>query len=143
MLDPTGRIVSWNSGAEHFKGYAADEVIGSHFSRFYREEDRADGLPARALATALAEGRFEAEGWRVRRDGTHFWAHVVIDPIRDVSGTLRGFAKITRDLTDRRATASSYAELPNGESSKVPRLNKPFLQAHLAQAIADVMQARR
>ena len=104
MLDPAGRVVSWNRGAERFKGYAADEIIGSHFSRFYRDEDRADGLPARALATALAEGRFEAEGWRVRRDGTHFWAHVVIDPIRDASGVLRGFAKITRDLTERKAT---------------------------------------
>lgn len=99
MLDPAGRVVSWNRGAERFKGYAADEIIGSHFSRFYRDEDRADGLPARALATALAEGRFEAEGWRVRKDGTPFWAHVVIDPIRDAAGVLRGFAKITRDLT--------------------------------------------
>jgi PAS domain S-box-containing protein len=104
MLDPQGRVVSWNKGAERIKGYTADEIVGSHFSRFYRDEDRADGLPARALATALAEGRFEAEGWRVRRDGTRFWAHVVIDPIRDSSGTLRGYAKITRDLTERRAT---------------------------------------
>ncbi|UYY60322.1 PAS domain S-box protein [Sphingomonas sp. S2-65] len=104
MLDPTGEVVSWNAGAERFKGYAADEIIGQNFSRFYTQEDRATGLPARALATAEREGRFEAEGWRVRKDGTHFWANVVIDPIRDPDGVLLGFAKVTRDLTERRAT---------------------------------------
>jgi PAS domain S-box-containing protein len=104
MLDPAGHVASWNSGAERFKGYTADEIIGSHFSRFYGEEDRASGLPARALDIALREGKFEAEGWRIRKDGSRFWAHVVIDPIHDASGVLRGFAKITRDLTERRAT---------------------------------------
>jgi len=103
MLDPAGNVVSWNSGAQRFKGYTADEIIGSHFSRFYGEEDRRCGLPARALDIALREGKFESEGWRIRKDGTRFWAHVVIDPIRGPDGTLRGFAKITRDLTERRA----------------------------------------
>src|ERR671916_258412 len=83
MLDPSGIVSSWNPGAERLKQYTAAEIIGEHFSRFYTEEDRASGLPARALTTALAEGRFEAEGWRVRKDGSRFWANVVIDPIRD------------------------------------------------------------
>ena len=102
MLDPEGRVSSWNAGAERFKGYSADEIIGEHFSRFYPEEDRAAGVPQRALATSAGEGRFEAEGWRIRKDGTRFWASVVIDPIRDESGALIGFTKITRDLTERR-----------------------------------------
>jgi PAS domain S-box-containing protein len=102
MLDPTGIVMSWNAGAERFKGYRADEIIGDHFSRFYTEEDRQAGIPARALETALNEGRFEAEGWRVRKDGTRFWANVVIDPIRDTDGSFIGFAKVTRDLSDRR-----------------------------------------
>jgi PAS domain S-box-containing protein len=103
MLDPAGNVASWNSGAERFKGYTAAEIVGSHFSRFYAEEDRRSGLPARALDVALCEGRFENEGWRVRKDGTRFWAHVVMDPIRAPDGTLLGFAKVTRDLTRRRA----------------------------------------
>src|SRR4051812_18205320 len=103
MLDPTGVVASWNAGARLFKGYEADEIIGQHFSRFYTEEDLAAQIPAIALRAAEQEGRFEAEGWRVRKDGTRFWANVVIDPIRDSSGTLVGFAKVTRDLTERRA----------------------------------------
>jgi PAS domain S-box-containing protein len=102
MLDPAGYVISWNAGAQRFKGYAAREIIGQHFSRFYTEEDRAQDLPARVLETAAREGKFESEGWRVRKDGTRFWAHVVIDPIRDPSGRLTGFAKVTRDLTERK-----------------------------------------
>jgi len=104
MLDPTGKVVSWNAGAERFKGYDEHEIVGQHFSRFYTEEDLAAGIPALALHTAEHEGRFEAEGWRLRKDGTRFWANVVIDPVRDPSGTLVGFAKVTRDLSERRAT---------------------------------------
>ncbi|WP_370173243.1 hybrid sensor histidine kinase/response regulator [Sphingobium abikonense] len=103
MLNTDGRIASWNAGARRFKGYEPDEIIGQHFSRFYTPQDQAAGVPAAALETARQEGRFEAEGWRVRKDGTHFWANVVIDPIRDTDGRLLGFAKITRDLTERRA----------------------------------------
>jgi PAS domain S-box-containing protein len=103
MLDVNGVVTSWNPGARRFKGYTASEIIGSHFSRFYSEEDRQAGLPARALEIAAREGKFENEGWRIRKDGTRFWAHVVIDPIRTPSGRLVGFAKITRDLTERRA----------------------------------------
>jgi len=106
MLDPGGRIVSWNPGAERFKGYNAQEIIGQHFSRFYTPEDKATELPRRALETAASEGKFESEGWRVRKDGTRFWAHVVIDPILDPeTGAITGFAKITRDLTQRNAAA--------------------------------------
>lgn len=102
MLDPDGRIVTWNSGAARFKGYAAHEIIGQHFSRFFTLEDQADHLPAMALATAAREGRFEAEGWRVRKDGTRFWAHAILDAIRSEQGALLGFAKITRDITEKR-----------------------------------------
>ena len=107
MLDPDGVIVSWNAGAQRFKGYDADEIIGQNFARFYTEEDRAADLPRRVLRTAAEEGRFEAEGWRVRKDGSRFWASVVIDPVRNDDGKLIGFAKITRDLTDRKAAADA------------------------------------
>jgi PAS domain S-box-containing protein len=113
MLDGEGRVTSWNLGAQRFKGYHATEIIGEHFSRFYRDEDQANGLPQRALQTALDEGQFEAEGWRVRKDGTNFWAHVVIDPVFDESGEHIGFAKITRDLTER---AEAQATLRRSES---------------------------
>jgi PAS domain S-box-containing protein len=103
MLDPEGRVTNWNTGAQRFKGYTETEIVGEHFSRFYTEEDRETGLPRHALETALGEGRFEQEGWRVRKDGSRFWAHVVIDPIRDDDGALLGFAKVTRDITDKRA----------------------------------------
>lgn len=102
MIDPDGIITSWNAGARRFKGYEEAEILGQHFSRFYTEEDRRIGLPRRALDTAIGEGRFEGEGWRVRKDGTRFWCHVVIDPILDPNGILLGFVKITRDLTDRK-----------------------------------------
>jgi PAS domain S-box-containing protein len=102
MLTPDGIVASWNAGAEHIKGYAAPEILGRHFSQFYTETDRAAGVPDRALATAKATGRYEAEGWRVRKDGTLFWANVVIDAVRDETGELVGLAKITRDMTERR-----------------------------------------
>src|SRR5580704_11526967 len=102
MLDPTGIVTSWNPGAQRFKGYTPDEIIGKHFSRFYSEQDQESGLPAKALETAAREGKFENEGWRIRKDGTRFWAYVVIDPIRSESGKIVGFAKITRDLTERK-----------------------------------------
>jgi PAS domain S-box-containing protein len=101
MLDPEGRISNWNTGAERIKGYTLAEIVGQHFSRFYTPEDVESGLPGRALETARSQGRYEAEGWRCRKDGTRFWASVVIDAIYD-EGRLVGFAKITRDLTERR-----------------------------------------
>ena len=101
MLDPTGVVTSWNIGGQRIKGYTPEEIIGQHFSRFYTEADRANGKPLRALSIALEQGRYEEEGWRVRKDGTFFWASVIIDPIRE-DGRLIGFAKITRDITERR-----------------------------------------
>ncbi|MGZ8320260.1 MAG: PAS domain-containing protein, partial [Telluria sp.] len=110
MLSPTGQVSNWNTGAERIKGYRAAEVVGSHFSRFYTEADRAAGTPALALATAEREGKYEAEGWRVRKDGSEFWAHVVVDAIRDDSGTLLGYAKVTRDVTEQRKAAQSLEQ---------------------------------
>jgi PAS domain S-box-containing protein len=103
LLDADGHVATWNTGARRFKGYTAEEIIGQHFSVFYTEEDRAIGLPGKALATASIEGRFESEGWRLRKDGTRFWTHVVIDPVYDAAGGVIGFAKITRDISDKRA----------------------------------------
>ncbi len=102
MLDPNGMITNWNVGAQRIKGYQPDEVVGMHFSRFYREEDKAAGNPMAALQVAASEGRFESEGWRVRRDGTEFWASVIIDAIRGPDGEIIGFAKVTRDVTEKR-----------------------------------------
>ncbi len=102
MLDPDGRVMSWNPGARRIKGYEAQEIIGQHFSRFYTEEDRIANLPMASLETAARDGRIEREGWRVRKDGSRFWANIIIDAIRD-GGRLMGFAKITRDITEKRA----------------------------------------
>jgi PAS domain S-box-containing protein len=102
MLDLDGRVASWNMGAQRIKGYQAEEVIGCHFSRFYTEEDRAAGLPERSLGLVTTQGKFEGEGWRVRKDGSRFWASVLIDPIYERDGHLVGYAKITRDMTERR-----------------------------------------
>jgi PAS domain S-box-containing protein len=126
MLDLDGHVASWNAGAERFKGYGADEIIGQHFSRFYTEEDRATGLPARALEIARTEGRYEAEGLRMRKDGTPFWASVVIDPVRDTRGALIGFAKITRDLTERRQSqlALEQAQEAFFQSQKMESIGK-------------------
>ena len=110
MLDREGRVTSWNPGARRFKGYEADEIIGRHFSTFYTDAERSQNVPAQALAEAERTGRFEREGWRVRKDGTQFWAHVVIDAIRSPEGDLVGFAKITRDLTERRAAETKLRE---------------------------------
>ena len=101
QLDVAGYVSTWNSGAQRIKGYAAEEIIGQHFSRFYTAEDQEAGVPARALETAAREGKYEAEGLRMRNDGTRFWASVIIDPIRNDDGELIGFAKVTRDITER------------------------------------------
>ncbi|MBD8067243.1 PAS domain S-box protein [Devosia sp. PTR5] len=109
MLDPEGRVATWNAGAERIKGYRAQEIIGQHFSVFYTPEDRAGGLPERALARATEEGRFELEEWCVRKDGTRFWTSVVIDAIRSPTGQLLGFAKVTRDLSERKRAEQALA----------------------------------
>jgi PAS domain S-box-containing protein len=115
MLDPTGRVVSWNSGARRIKGYDATEIIGKNFERFYSEQDRAAGVPAAGLRTAAREGRLETEGWRLRKDGTRFWANVIIDAII-TNGQLVGFAKITRDITERRAAEARLRQAQKMEA---------------------------
>jgi PAS domain S-box-containing protein len=116
MLDPNGFVTNWNAGAARIKGYAAEEIIGRHFSQFYTEEDLQDGLPGRVLETARRTGKYEAEGWRVRKGGTRFWANVVIDAIHDETGRLIGFAKITRDLTERRAAEEQLRQAQKMEA---------------------------
>ena len=110
LLDGAGRVTSWNPGAERIKGYRADEIIGRHFSQFYVPEDRARGVPEAALASARRDGRFEGEGWRLRKDGSRFWALAVIDAVRDDAGELVGFAKTTRDISERRAMEARLRE---------------------------------
>ena len=102
MLDPDGLVSSWNAGAQRFKGYAPHDILGRHFSCFYSAEDVQNGKPERELEKAIAEGRYEEEGWRIRKDGSQFWANVVISALTDGKGKLRGFSKITRDITERR-----------------------------------------
>jgi PAS domain S-box-containing protein len=116
MLNPNGNIVNWNPGAERIKGYAREEIVGQHFSRFYTQEDRDIGVPQKALALAAATGKFEAEGWRVRKDGSRFWASVVINAIKGEDGRILGFAKITRDLTERRAADERAAQAQKMEA---------------------------
>jgi PAS domain S-box-containing protein len=110
LLDPTGHIASWNSGAQHLKGYTAGEIVGQHFSRFYTEEDRAAGLPEKLLTIARTNGKVTSEGWRVRKDGGRFWASVVIDAIHGEKGAIIGYAKVTRDLTDQREAQQKLDE---------------------------------
>src|SRR6266566_1220353 len=110
MLDVGGRVASWNAGAERIKGYSAEEIIGQHFSRFYPPEDVQAGKPERALQQAAAEGRWEDEGWRVRKDGVRFWANVIITTLHDAEGTPLGFAKLTRDLTERRRAEAVHRQ---------------------------------
>jgi PAS domain S-box-containing protein len=102
MLDPTGIVASWNAGAERIKGYRPHEIVGKNYSQFFTPEDRASGVPGNALKTAYEKGRYESEGWRLRQDGSRFWAFAVLDAVRDEQGELLGFAKITRDMTERR-----------------------------------------
>jgi PAS domain S-box-containing protein len=109
-LDPAGYVVTWNTGAERIKGYRADEILGEHFSRFYPPEDVVQGKTTMELQHAAAEGRFEDENWRVRKDGTRFWASVVITALRDPEGQLVGFGKVTRDLTERKQTEERVAK---------------------------------
>jgi PAS domain S-box-containing protein len=125
MLSPDGIVCSWNAGAQRFKGYTETEIVGQHFSCFYTQEDRAVGRPAQVLAQA-ALARFEDEGWRVRKDGTRFWASVVIDPVRDAHGTLIGFAKITRDVTERRQAEETLAQAKEAlfQSQKLEAIGK-------------------
>jgi PAS domain S-box-containing protein len=124
LLTPDGTVASWNLGAERLKGYRPDEIIGHHFSRFYTDEDRRDGVPDKGLARALSEGRHETEGWRVRRDGSRFWANVVITALHSADGTHRGFAKVTRDLTDRKRAEDALRGVLERERATAARLQE-------------------
>src|SRR5262245_44338097 len=110
VLDPTGHILTWNNGAQRLKGYAADEIIGRHFSVFYTPEEVDRGWPTEELRLATRQGHFEDEGWRVRKDGSRFWANVVLTSLRDENGRLIGFSKITRDLTERKLQEQALRE---------------------------------
>ena len=135
MLDPDGYIVSWNAGAQRIKGYAADEIIGKHFSSFYTSEANETGWPAFELKEAARVGRFEDEGWRVRKDGTQFWANVVITALRGADGTLRGYAKVTRDLTQRKAHEERISRLTQELQQRVADLD--LANRELAQRNAE------
>src|SRR5216684_142213 len=126
MLDPNGIVTNWNAGGLRIKGYLPEEIIGQHFSRFYSPADQAAGRPARALQLAVENGRYEEEGWRVRKDGTFFWASVVIDPIRDDDNKLLGFAKITRDISERREAQLNLEKIQRrlAESQKLDALGQ-------------------
>ena len=108
MLDPTGKILSWNEGARRIKGYTADEIMGQHFSCFYSSEDIDRGKPNEELSFAAAEGRWEEEGWRLRKDGSRFWADVVITALHDKDGNLLGFTKVTRDITEGKQAREAF-----------------------------------
>jgi PAS domain S-box-containing protein len=158
MLDPTGVIINWNPGAERIKGYTREEIIGRHFSCFYTEEDLAKQIPGTALDTAVRTGKFETEGWRVRKDGSRFWASVVINAIRDAEGVHVGFAKVTRDLTERRAAEErlrqsqkmeGIGQLTGGVAHDFNNLltviigNLEALQRHLREDAFDVGRLQR
>jgi PAS domain S-box-containing protein len=131
MLDTTGRIVTWNAGAQRLKGYTADEIIGNHFSIFYDKESIAKKKPQRELETAMTEGRVEDEGWRLRKDGTRFWANVVITAMHDEKGTLKGFVKITRDMTERKRAEEELRE------------QAAYLEQRVSERTAELERANR
>jgi PAS domain S-box-containing protein len=141
-LDPTGHIISWNEGAERIKGYRVNEILGRHFSVFYPQEDRARGKPAHALEVAAAEGRYEDEQWRVRKDGSRFWANVVITALHNKRGELVGFAKVTRDLTERRAaTERAIADARRIAAQEAARAAAEE-RAHELSALLEQMRAQ-
>ena len=135
MLDTAGRVVSWNPGAERIKRYAASEIVGRHFSCFYPADDIAAGTPAHGLETAASEGHYDSEGWRVRSDGSRFWAQVSIAPVRDAQGTLRGFVKVTRDLTERKASEEALLAEVRERRRIAEELHR--LNASLEHVVAD------
>jgi PAS domain S-box-containing protein len=140
LLDPEGRVTSWNDGAERIKGYTAEEILGRSFTTFYPEEAVASGFPQHELKVAAREGRFEDENWRIRKDGTRYWANVVITPMRDAAGKLIGFAKVTRDLTARREAEEQARRLAAEEAERAEATRR---SAQLAQLNERLRQANR
>ena len=135
MLDPDGKIISWNPGAERIKGWRRDEILGKHFSCFYSAEATARDVPEQELKTAAEEGRFEDEGWRIRKDGRKFWASVVITALRDVDGTLRGFGKVTRDLSERKLTEERIQQ----QAREIMDLSTPVMQVWQGVVVAPLI----
>jgi PAS domain S-box-containing protein len=135
MLDPGGHVISWNKGAERIKGYAADDIIGRHFSVFYPADANARDWPSKELEFAKRDGRFEDEGWRVRKDGSRFWANVIITALWDGDGQLQGFAKVTRDMTQRKANEERIANLSRELQERVAELDR--INQELAQRNAE------
>lgn len=142
LLDANGTVSSWNLGAERLKGYRADEIIGHHISRFYTDQDRRAGVPERGLREAFEHGRWEVEGWRVRRDGSRFWANVVITSLRAADGSHRGFAKVTRDLTDRKRNEDALRGVLEREREAAVRLHEiDRVRSNLVAMIAHDLRA--
>ena len=135
MLDPEGHIVSWNTGAERIKGWHQDEIVGKHFSAFYPADAIARGLPEQELKVAAKEGRYLDEGWRVRKDGKTFWASVVITALRDKDGSLRGYGKVTRDLTERRQTMQRL----QAQAREIMELSTPVMQVWQGVVVAPLI----
>ena len=142
LLDADGCVASWNLGAERLKGYRPDEIVGRHLSTFYTEEDRRSGLPASALTHALEEGSWQSEGWRVRKDGTRFWAHVVITALRGSDGSLRGFAKVTRDLTERKRSDDALRGVLERERAAAAQIRElDRMRSDLVSTVAHDLRA--
>ena len=135
MLDPEGHVASWNAGAERIKGYTPEEIVGAHFSAFYPPEAIQRGLPEQELAAAAKDGRFEDEGWRVRKDGKRFWASVVFTALRDKDGALRGFGKVTRDLTERKQTEERIQQ----QAKEIMELSTPVMQVWQGVVVAPLI----
>ena len=135
MLDPAGHVLSWNSGAERIKGYRPEEIIGKDFSCFYPPESIQSGLPQKELKMAEKEGRFEDEGWRVRKDGSRFWANVILSALLDDHGTLRGFSKVTQDLTERKQAEQRIRE----QSEEIMELSTPVMQVWQGVVVAPLI----
>jgi PAS domain S-box-containing protein len=135
MLDPEGRVASWNAGAERIKGYRPEEIVGKHFSCFYPADAVQRGLPEHELQTAAKEGRFEDEGWRVRKDGKQFWANAIISALRDKDGTLRGFAKVTRDLSERKEAEERIQQ----QAREIMELSTPVMQVWQGVVVAPLI----
>lgn len=135
ILDPTGHVASWNAGAERFKGYRAEEIIGKHFSAFYTAEDIKRGLPEQELGIAARDGRYEGNGWRVRKDGEQFWANVIISTLRTPDGTLQGYSKVTRDLTESKQAEEQIQQ----QSREIMELSTPVMQVWQGVVIAPLI----
>jgi len=148
QLDPLGQVVTWNSGAERLKGYRAEEILGKHFSVFYPPEDVTSGKPEQILAVATERGQSEDEGWRIRKDGSRFWANVVVSALRNAKGSLQGFAKVTRDMTDRHGKEESLAKAKEllerrveQRTSVLARVNKE-LRTEIAERVRAEEQSK-